>query len=93
MGFLLQKTKRVEGFLNKRKKGQGPLGKTALSSPSSRPKQGRGKQGRRRRRSRGKRGRGYGDSIPGPTSGWDGARRWGDEGRRWWAEVVAAAAL
>ena len=36
---------------------------------------------------------GYGDSIPGPTSGWDGTRRWGDEGRRRWAEVAAAAAL
>ena len=42
---------------------------------------------------RGKRGRGYGDSIPGPTSGWDGARRWGDEGRWRWAEVAAVAAL
>ena len=41
----MQKTIRVEGLLNKRKKGQGPLGKTALSSPSSRSKQGRGKTG------------------------------------------------
>ena len=38
-------------------------------------------------------GGGHGGSIPGPTSGWDGARRWGDEGRRRWVEVVAAAAL
>ena len=40
--FFVQEVKRVEGLLDKRKEGQGPLGKTALSSPSSRPKQGRG---------------------------------------------------
>ena len=100
----MQKTKRVEGLLNKRKKGQGPLGKTALSSPSSRSKQGRGKTGApaapipalratAAAGVRGKEGGCYGDSIPGPTSGWDSARRWGDEGRRRWAEVAAAAAL
>ena len=41
----------------------------------------------------GKEGGGYWDSIPGPTSGWDGSMRWGDEDRRRWAEVAAAAAL
>ena len=65
--------------------GEGETGAPAASIPALRATAAAGV--------RGKEGGGYGDSIPGPTSGWDGARRRGDEGRRRWAEVVAAAAL
>ena len=69
----MQKIKRVEGFLNKRKKGQGPLGKTALSSPSSRPKQGRGEQGHR----------GIDPGAPGHGGAWgEGEKREGATGIR-----------
>ena len=83
------------------RKGQGVLGKTALSFFYLGTEQSRGRGGGALAggpgghgggRRRGKRGRGYGDSIPGPTSGRDGARRRDDEG--WWqVEVAAAAAL
>ena len=44
----MQRVQRVEGLLDKRKEGQGPLGKTALPSSSLRWETGEGCSGRRR---------------------------------------------